>query len=977
MKMKSAFGILVTTVLLSITALSHSDSPPENTIPIVGLKPALNGIDTEFFCFLSWNNFDGLSRQFYHADSILANVVLPGDTTGMLTIVNPWNLTSINNWYSHMFAMNTDSAYARPGWDGYVIDETHTCTSDTLISKKWPHEMGSMMEDVAEDLETLFNQNSHSVWFYYGYDEAPAWQWNHMMNDTANFHYDSYMPNLFTLEMDSAYRPELNLGSDSLWQPTFAKVDSLGVLSWMARHIHQADTTREMSYITSSLHTIEDWADFDNIPENPENAYPGTPAVQANSIRAIFSTKYQEYEVVPPFPDAVDNYHSFISMDAYPFRLVGTAYQIDSSYTPQLGTSLENWMVDHYDECMDSTFITAWNIRNAEDKDISVFFVPQSFGRAGGTGMWFYDDDLEKYILDYGSYSYRIPTPQEFRMTCNSGLIRGAKAILPYCLTSYMSGSGEEETTDAGLLDENNIPFDAPYEEWVYMNRPVDSISYISPDSFPPFMDGYDPLYDLPSRPLPAQGSQRNTENFLLWKFAAYGRLWNSVRRTFGVIAGVAPELALLNWWEDHEDDAEIEFDGIVPMMFRGPQIKVFSDENQDNCYLYYLNTYCRANGNPYEIVVDANDFPSGTGFSEYALDHSRRFLVEGDETGRDIYTFLDTLGAGEARLLQMFDGTLAADIRITDPDLSPILPAKGDTLTDYRSVQGETVDILARFYNMGTGSLNRVQVYLRDDTYGVMLDTAEVSFNGLSTDSCWKVDRDDVILEWDTRNTTTGVHRLRVYTEQIFGEPDPEDNTARLVYVIDPPDYATEELDDPWDMTEATTGIPDWKTNDISAIGGVWKSTGFTDSVSGMFEGVLDPAISGSIFRGDISLAIPEDSTIDTDEFCNLSFGAVCMNPNSNATTAAGSVLHLWWIDSAGDTLTANLSNESEIGAIRNGTDQWKRYGPLDLSTVSGLGWVAEEASEFWLSFRTGKPAAPEVPQPVDIRIGWVKLTE
>ena len=972
--MKSILLITVTTLLL-MYSVSSAESPDENTIPVVGLKAAYDDIDTEFLCLLSWHYFDGLSRQWYEADSILAKVVLPADTVGMLTVVGPWNLTSIIQWYSRMFPMYSNSAYARPGWEGYVINDSTVCSSDTIISSMSAASMETYMENVAEELEELFNQDSHSVWFYYGYDEAPAWQWNHMMNDSGIVHYDNYMPNLFTMEMDSAYRPELNLSSDSLWQPTLAKVDSLGVLSWMAWHIHETDSTREMSYITSCLHTIVDWAFMSNIHENPDYPLPGTPAVQAASIRALFSMKYQEYEVVPPYPVAEPNSPGFIALDAYPFRHVGTFYQDSMSYTPSLGSSLENWMIEHYEECMDSTFIPAWQIRNLDTQEADVFFVPQSFGRAGGTSMWLWNDSLSKYLLNYESYYYRIPSPQEFRMHCNSALLRGAKAILPFCVTSYIGSNGT--LNNIGLLDENNIPFDAPYEEWVYTSRPTDSITYINPDAIPPFMSGYDPLYTLPLRP-DTSGAQ-GQERLLEWKFAAYGRLWHSVRRTFADIARVAPELALLDWWEDHEDLAEIAYDGTEPDPFLDPQVRVFTDENEDHCFLYYLNRYCRANGNPYDITIDAGDFPAGTPFSEYALDHSRRFLVQGDMISRDVYQFMDTLDAGEGRLLQIIDDgdPLPWDIRITDPDVFVILPADSDTLADYESFSGEPVNIHARFYNMGMDSLNNFLVYLEDETEDVMLDTARVSFSGLSTDSCYRQDRDEAVFTWTPDSTDIGVHRLRVFTEYDPSEPDTADNDARLVYVVEPRDYATQVLSDPWDMNEAESSPPLWKTDDITAIGGEWTGTGFTDSISGMFEGVLSTAISGSILRGDISLAIDGGEPIDTDLYRNLSFAAVCMNPNPNSSPTAGAVAHLWWIDSHGDTTSVNISNESEIGAIWNGDTLWREYGPLDLSSVTGSNWSGEEAVEFWLSFRTGKPSAPAVPQPVEIRIGWVKLTE
>ncbi|HRW78376.1 MAG TPA: hypothetical protein P5207_06860, partial [Candidatus Sabulitectum sp.] len=449
---------------------------------------------------------------------------------------------------------------------------------------------------------------------------------------------------------------------------------------------------------------------------------------------------------------------------------------------------------------MDSTFIPAWQIRNLDTLDADVFFVPQAFGRAGGGAMF---DTLPgtpvTYVISYPSYPYRIPTPQDFRMQCNSALLRGAKAILPYCLTSYM-GNGDDPATDAGLLDENNIPFDAPYEEWVYTSRPKDSLTYIFPDSIPPFMNGYDPLCALPARPILALGSQRNREIFLLWKFAPYGRLWRSLRGTLAAIARVAPELALLDWWEAHEDLAEIVYDGIQPSPFLGAQVRVFTDSSEEICYLFYLNRYCRANNNPYEITVDASDFPQGTPFSEYALDHSRRFLVEGDMISRDVYQFLDTLDAGQGRLLQIIDDgdPLPWDIRITDPDVFVILPADSDTLADYESCSGEPVNIHARFYNMGMDSLNNFLVYLEDETDDVMLDTARVSFSGLSTDSCYRQDRDEAVFTWTPDSTDIGVHRLRVFTEYDPSEPDTADNDARLVYVVEPRDYATQVLSDP-----------------------------------------------------------------------------------------------------------------------------------------------------------------------------------
>ncbi|MEA3266474.1 MAG: hypothetical protein U9P42_05955, partial [Candidatus Fermentibacteria bacterium] len=427
MKLKSASGAFLLITLLAISVFAYADTPPANTIPVIGLKANYEDINTEFFCFLSWNYFDGLSRQFYDADSILQNVVLPGDTTGMLTLVNPWNLTSITNWYSHMFDMASDSAYSRPGWKGYAVNDSVTCTGDTLIFMEDAYTMKCMMEDVASDLEENFNQNSHSVWFYYGFDEAPAIQWNRMVNDSSA--YDNFMPSLFTQEMDSVYRPDID--STMKWQPTLAEIDPSGVISWMKWHIHLADSTRDQNFIISTMHTMKDWAGINNI-ETANNFTPPNFHNQAQTVRAMFSMRYLPYDSSGSQQNTVDNSPNFLAHDAYPFRLVGTQY--DTSYTQQLGDSLENWLLYHYEVGMDSTFITAWNIETTENRDISMFFVPQSFGSAGGHGMW----NADSTALFYGSYKYRIPTPQEFRLTCNSALIRQAKALLPYCLTSYI-----------------------------------------------------------------------------------------------------------------------------------------------------------------------------------------------------------------------------------------------------------------------------------------------------------------------------------------------------------------------------------------------------------------------------------------------------------------------------------------------------------------------------------------------------------
>ena len=126
-------------------------------------------------------------------------------------------------------------------------------------------------------------------------------------------------------------------------------------------------------------------------------------------------------------------------------------------------------MLEHYEELMDSTFIPAGI---DEDGPFPIHYHPQAFGRTGGEAIFVYDSVSADTILQYGPYHYRIPSPAEFRMLCNIGLLRGAKGVFPYSIRSY---SGWKDDTllhhDTGLLDEDLIPFDAPYEDWVYRER--------------------------------------------------------------------------------------------------------------------------------------------------------------------------------------------------------------------------------------------------------------------------------------------------------------------------------------------------------------------------------------------------------------------------------------------------------------------------------------------------------------------------
>ena len=86
----------------------------------------------------------------------------------------------------------------------------------------------------------------------------------------------------------------------------------------------------------------------------------------------------------------------------------------------------------------------------------------------------------------------------------------------------------------------------------------------------------------------------------------------------------------------------------------------------------------------------------------------------------------------------------------------------------------------------------------------------------------------------------------------------------------------------DAWDMDDDTTS--NWYTSDIEAVRFGWDTTsaGWTDSVSGMFEGVMEYDTLLDEYRAEISLAIPSSPSryLDTDIYHMLSLGIVGHNP-------------------------------------------------------------------------------------------------
>ncbi len=925
--MKSNLSLLIPAILL-VSSVIDAGSPPANTIPIISMKTGQGtssfDITLDVICQLLWNNFDGIWVEGWLSGHQETPAVLC-DSTGAVMVLAPSRLQQYSNaidsrWARYSEAsLQVDSAFIHPDSSFSSIETKNYATQ--IIT--YLNNSCSSLADYESDYDC--------IWYYDIFNEGPAWQLNRM-NDT-DYVYDDYFPNMYTQDT------------------SLSQIDSTGIFSWIkwkSDSMYTGDIP-SVSVCFSSIHHIDslEWGGF--VP----GVIGGSLHQQANSVRAYFSTKYLEYASSGPY-DIYDNFPERMDLNAYPVRMAGYDWQTSNDTISVLGSATDLWMLEHYEEILDSTF------NAASSGPFPIHYHAQGFGRTGGEAIWEYDSLAADTVINYVSYSYRIPSPAEFRMLCNIGLLRGAKGVFPYSIRSYC---GWKDDTllhhDTGLLDEDLIPFDAPYEDWVYRERPSGDYYYAPPDSIPPWTtaDGtqFDPLYSLPSRPDTVSGSQKTTEDYLEWKFAAYARLWNSVRGTFRQIAWIAPELSRLWWWfsDDRFDNAEISYDSAsLPLYFADPHIRVFTDSTESTCYLFYVNRFCRANNYPFVIEVDAGDFPGGTPFSEYALDHSRRFLIEGTETARGEFSFLDTLDAGGARLLEMFDDDvgLYADLRITDPDIFVVIPADGDTLTDNGSTTGTPFDTYAWVYNMGTEPLSNIKVYLEDVTADTLCDSVYLNFSGLSTGSCYQTDRALASFNTITPDTSAiGVNIFRVYTDSIPNEPDPSDNSATLVYLVRPLDYATEILDDPWDMNPPLPPIspPAWKTFDIDSLTGCWGS--YTDSISGMFEGVLSDATQANCLY--LNTGTGSSEYIYADRFHSFSIAG-------RARTSVTFGIH--WIDSHHQSGYIAVVDTLKVTAAD--------LGPYDLSELSE-DWTGDIA-KLWLECSGGNVFS-------NVRIGWVKLTE
>ena len=480
-----------------------------------------------------------------------------------------------------------------------------------------------------------------------------------------------------------------------------------------------------------------------------------------------------------------------------------------------------------------------------------------------------------------------------------------------------------------------------------YMTYYPDMFTQAWSQSIPPF-DGYDPLFDLP--PAPGGGGERQAQNYNEWKYAPFANIWNGIGDVLGEVKTIGPEMRSLGWWARYEDAATIEdTSSTIPAYLTvTPVIRVFTDAGESSCYLYYLNRQCREDGHEFLITCDEDDFPEGV-LTEYALDHNRRFIIPVDEDG-GVYSFLDTLDAGQGRLVQFVTGiSSVADARVTAPDVW----AEGSSgaTREYRFTAGEDLDIYARVYNMLTTARRNVSVTLYDitDDSTQIGQTATIALPALSTGG-YSAASDTAHFEWSLDGADIGAHVLELRVAKWTGEPDTTDNVVRVAFLVEPRDYSAEVLDDPWDMREATVSPPAWKTTDIDTVYN-WDASAWTDSIGGMYEGTIP---SGHLDDNRLVLHIPASSLywIDGDMYNRFSL--------VGKTTGTAADIMLGWVDSDNDV------DSMEVGELA------MTYGRTEVIDLAEY-WEGLTIKRLWLGFRY--PEQPVLDRRV--RIGRVWLEE
>lgn len=957
------FLIVTVSVLVLFQGVLFAAEPEENTIPILAMRTAsgadFSRITLSLLCELSWKHFDGVDVGGPVVDGSVDPEMSWAENrefmeycgrVGLLLSLAPWELCQYYNPWNvntaHWFRwteqdLDSDSCFGQLNYDldSLVAVMSAEDMADTLVD----HSLASTVQDVANVM-----QYYPALWFYNVYDEAPGWQRRRMISETSPW--DDYIPNICTQDRDSI----TNI-------PTLAEVEPSGIFSWtkwLAEHDSECSvpTTTNLVLIHSIVEDeYSDWGGNQTC-----DFCHGSLEQHADMVSAVCEMMYQAPPDSNIFPQPEDNSPGFICLDDYPFRYV------DIEHADSTTICDDDWLflIDHYEEALDTTVITA------KEYGIPVHLYLQTFGAAGGSRML----DTVSLDLDYPHFLWRSPTPAEVRMYAGLALLHQVKGLYLYSLGSYIEYDGGNFISSA-LLDMNSIPFDAPYEDWVYTGRwpyDNDTLEYADPRYLPPFSEGFDPLYELSIPPSPIQGDPKNTERFMTWFFEPYGRLYREIGDILGEVAVIAPEMSGLWWWDGEENRPEIEAAGSIPLLhYVSPRIRMLQHSGNNHAYLFYVNRFLRGESFRYSVSV------SDIGFQGYlstsALDHGRRCLVP-VAVNSGVYSLLDTLGPGQTRLLEFVNPSAAfqADIRVTSPDVFAIREDSTERTDRFVCTTGETITLGAVFYNMGTSSTGNVRVTFVNVSNASSPDTLGSDAFRLSGLSGWfSPDSASASIDWSPGADCAGPNIIEISAGSVLGE-NTSDNTVRVVVLVDPLDYATEVLGNAWDMNEVLSNPPDWFTPDIVSVAAGWDDSCWTDSVSGMFEGEIESRSYGDWagYRGDICLNT-DSGSIDADQYAMLSLAGVSLREDTSGVDF-GCGMFLFWKDARETEYFLELHDPDAFGqGLGLGREMWREFGPLDLPACT-TAWSGE-VHDVGIRFQMDPPSLS--PPPLGIRIGWIRL--
>jgi len=543
----------------------------------------------------------------------------------------------------------------------------------------------------------------------------------------------------------------------------------------------------------------------------------------------------------------------------------------------------------------------------------------------------------------------RIQTPEEVREMANLAVLHEDKGIFYFVLPSDPPNTlGLNFNTKANFWDEKFVPFDAPYEEYVYQREDT---TYYSPDSLKPFSPDsaiHDPFRTLGIKPNPNSGP-KGWENYYLWKYAPFARNWNFLKTINEPLHIIAPHLR--NIWKVGQRITSVAPDTAGGQFTKNPEYVTFADSVQNHpptaFYAFIVSKDFNSTQRGFTVTVNGSQLPQPPiGQRYYVLDLNSRHLIP--STGNIV--FHTVLKPGEGRLFRFiigpvppggggagaplappvpnpYNGSMWSTLLVTDPDIS--FRKSGETAPRVQFTEGDTVVLSATVYNLGfANKTDSVKFYLGDPLAGgTFLGGSSVTVPALSgNDTLSK----SVTVSYNlvtNSSTPLGPKDFNVFLKGAS-------SSAHSLLWLNAEDYATKVNNSPWDMAE---------TKPNQDIASYTSFVNLTDSISGVWEGstyTMPPPPPTLHFR----LASP----IDASKYKVMQFRIF--------SDKAESVTVRWY-----------PLNGTSPGMYYLPPSQWQ---VVTINLVNSSGWSGS-VTDYFLQF-----LSTEGTNNCKIRLPWAKLT-